>query len=63
MVLCRYLIVRYLDPKLMYIRPKETSETYRSHILVPRPNIRGIPEIKVGRILMCMWAFGALVRA
>ena len=31
-----------------------------SHILVPRPNTRGIPEIMLCRILMFMWSFGAL---
>ena len=28
--------------------------------MVPRPNIRGIPEIMVYRILMFMWSFGPL---
>ena len=34
--------------------------TYRSgsDILVPRPDIRGIPEIMVCSVLMFMWSFG-----
>ena len=31
------------------------------HILVERPNIRGIPEILLRRILMLMWSFGPLI--
>ena len=30
-----------------------------SHVLVPKPNRREIPEIMVGRIPMLIWPFGA----
>ena len=29
--------------------------------MVPRPNIRGITEIMVGRILMFMWSLGPYI--
>ena len=31
--------------------------------MVLRPNIRGMPENMVYRVLMCMWPFGALNNA
>ena len=42
------------------VRAQKTTQTEGSHILVPRPNTRGIPEIMACRMLMFMWSFGAL---
>ena len=33
----------------------KTTYTKGSQVLVPGPNTRGIPEIRIGRILMFMW--------
>ena len=33
----------------------------KTHILVPRPNMRGMPGIMFCKILLFMWASGALV--
>ena len=46
--------------KVAVSEAQKTTETERSHILVPRPNIRRIPEIMSDRILMFMWSFGTL---
>ena len=35
-----------------------TVQTEGSHMLVPRPNVRRMPEIMVCRILLFMWPFG-----
>ena len=42
-------------------RAQKATQTQGSHIRVPGPSIRGIPENMVGRLLMFMWAFGARV--
>ena len=45
------------------IGAQKATSTKGCDILVPRPRIRGIPEIMVCRILMFMWSFGPLIDA
>ena len=43
--------------------PKDHINRRILHSGLPRPSIRGIPEIMVDRILMFLWPFGALLKA
>ena len=44
------------------IEAQKTTQTEGSHILVPRTNISGIPEIMLCRILIFMWSDGSLLQ-
>ena len=47
-------------PRSLKLGAQKAAKARGSDILAPRLNMMGIPEIMVCRILLFMWAFGAL---
>ena len=56
----KYSVELDLGDHFRWIGAQKTTEIEGSHILVPRPNMRGIPEQLLCRILLFMWPLGAL---